>query len=76
MGPTGVPKVVRRYRADAVVLYGLDINAVQRNDDADAIWFQSAYQDVKDYPTDGLMTSVYFLKGSSHVLLDPPRPHP
>jgi hypothetical protein len=70
-GPGWLPKAARAYHADAVVLYGPDRPSVERADDADAVWFQNAYQHVKDYQSEDLAISVYFMKNSPRVSLNP-----
>ena len=70
-GSGWLTRALRLYQADVVVLYDTDIPFVESRTDADAVWFRSSYNHVKDYRTDGLIVSVFFLKSSDRVTANP-----
>ena len=71
-GSGWLTRALRQYQADVVILYDTDIPFVESPTDVDAAWFRSSYDHVKDYRTDGLVVSVFFLKSSDRVNANPP----
>jgi hypothetical protein len=70
-GSGWLTRALREYQADVVILYDTDIPYTESRTDADARWFRSSYDHVKDYPTDGLVVSVFFLKSSDRITVSP-----
>lgn len=62
-GSDWLPKAARKYDADLVLLYDSDIPVIQSQQE-DALWFQSHYSHLRDYPLPGL-TVYAFLKHPS-----------
>jgi hypothetical protein len=58
-GPEWLPKAVREYRADIVILYDSDLPALHSQTDDDATWFEQHYTHVNDYQLPGLIASTY-----------------
>ena len=71
-GSGWLTRALRQYQADVVILYDTDLPFVESRTDADATWFRSSYDHVKDYRTDCLIVSVFFLKSSDRVNANPP----
>ncbi|HEY4742782.1 MAG TPA: hypothetical protein VIH76_19455 [Candidatus Acidoferrales bacterium] len=71
-GRNWLTKALRQDKADVVILYDTDMPSVQSATDSDAIWFRDSYNHVKDYKTDELVASVFFLKSSPRIIADQP----
>jgi hypothetical protein len=62
-GAEWLPKAVREYHADIVVLYDSDLLTMRSQDD-DAVWFQRNYSSVREYQLGSVLVTIYFRNDS------------
>jgi hypothetical protein len=66
-GSAWLPKVVRRYHADIVILYDTDLPLMRSQSDEDAVWFQQTYSAVREYQLGYVLATIYFRNDSALI---------
>lgn len=66
-GASWLPKALRKYHADIVILYDPDLAIIRSQSDDDAIWFQRSYSPMKEYQLGYVLATIYFKKDSALI---------
>jgi hypothetical protein len=65
-GSQWLPKAVREYHADIVILYDADLPLMRSQDD-DAVWFQRNYSAMREFQLGYVSATVYFKNDSALI---------
>ena len=68
-GSEWLPRAVRLYDADVVILYDSDLPLLQLGKSEDAAWFRENYEHKNDYHLPWISISIFWKKDSSHFVL-------
>lgn len=66
-GSAWLPKAIRQYHADIVILYDPDLPLMRSQSDLDAAWFQQTYSAVREYQLGYVLATIYFRNDSTLI---------